>query len=85
MFSNDTDNNNRLFPNDFYSEESEKNSPKIIDGKSAININEIIGEETDINIELSMIDDSSINYLLEKYLPKVSVLSLLMLQIQIKV
>jgi len=59
--SNDTDNNNRLFPNDFYSEESEKNSPKIIDGKSAININEIIGEETDINIELSMIDDSSIN------------------------
>ena len=48
------------FINDFYSEESEKNSPKIIDGKTAIDINEIIGEETKQPIMIEMIDDPSI-------------------------
>ena len=31
--------------NDYYSEESDINSPKIIDGKIAVDINEILGEE----------------------------------------
>ena len=48
------------FINDYYSEESEKNSPKIIDGKTAIDINEIIGDETKQPIILEMIDDPSI-------------------------
>ena len=52
---------NLLFPNDFYSEESKKSSPKIIDGKEVININEIIGEETEQILSLDMIDDNSIS------------------------
>ena len=48
------------FINDYYSEESEKNSPKIIDGKTAIDINEIIGDESKQPITLGMIDDLSI-------------------------
>ena len=48
------------FINDFYSEESEKNSPKIIEGKIAIDINEIIGEETKQPIIMEMIDEPSI-------------------------
>ena len=46
--------------NDYYSEESEKNSPKIIDGKTAIDINEILGEESSQPITLSMLDDLSV-------------------------
>ena len=34
------------FINDFYSEKSDKNSPKVIDGKTGIDINEIIGEDS---------------------------------------
>ena len=49
-----------IFINDFYSEESERNSPKIIDGKTAIDINEIIGEDTKQPIIMDMIDDPSI-------------------------
>ena len=45
------------FINDYYSEESDRNSPKIIDGKIAIDINEIIGEESKQPITLDMIDD----------------------------
>ena len=48
------------FINDFYSEESEKNSPKIIDGKTAIDIKEIMGEEVIQPIALEMIDDKNI-------------------------
>ena len=46
--------------NDFNSEESERNSPKIIDGKLAIDINEILGEELKQPLLLEMIDDTSI-------------------------
>ncbi len=49
------------FINDFYSEESDKNSPKVIDGKTAIDINEIIGEDSKQEIKLEMIDDEEIN------------------------
>ena len=49
------------FINDFYSEESDKNSPKVIDGKTAIDINEIIGEDSRQEIKLEMIDDEEIN------------------------
>ena len=52
---------NLLFPNDFYSEESKKSQPKIIDGKGVININEIIGEETEKPLSLEMIDEKSIS------------------------
>ena len=48
------------FINDFYSEESERNSPKIIEGKVAIDINEIIGADTKQPITLEMIDEPSI-------------------------
>ena len=56
-----SENDNFLFPNDFYSEESKKSEPKIIDGKQVININEIIGEETDQPLHLEMIDDNSLS------------------------
>ena len=49
------------FINDFYSEESNKNSPKVIDGKTAIDINEIIGEDSKQEIKLEMIDDKEID------------------------
>ena len=55
-----------LFPNDFYSEESKKNSPKIIEGKEVININEIIGDETEQSLRLEMIDDNSITLPISK-------------------
>ena len=48
------------FINDFYSEESDKNSPKVIDGKTAIDINEIIGEDAKQEIKIEMIDDEEI-------------------------
>ena len=48
------------FINDYYSEESEKNSPKIIDGKTAIDINEIIGDDSNQPILIEMIDDPNI-------------------------
>ena len=54
------DNDNLLFPNDFYSEESKKSEPKIIEGKQVISINDIIGEETEQILSLEMIDDSSV-------------------------
>ena len=50
----------KYFINDYYSEESEMNSPKIIEGKTAIDINEIIGDETKQPISLDMIDDPNI-------------------------
>ena len=46
--------------NDYYSEESDINSPKIIDGKIAVDINEILGEEAKQPISMEMIDDPSI-------------------------
>ena len=46
--------------NDFYSEESDINSPKIIDGKIAVDINEILGDEAKQPISMEMIDDPSI-------------------------
>ena len=49
-----------LFPNDFSSEESKKSEPKIIEGKTVITINEILGEEIEQPLNLSMIDDNSI-------------------------
>ena len=49
-----------LFPNDYNSEESKKSQPKIIDGKNVININEIIGEETETPLNPDIIDDNSI-------------------------
>ena len=54
------DNDNLLFPNDFYSEESKKSEPKTIEGKQVISINDIIGEETEQILSLEMIDDSSV-------------------------
>ena len=48
------------FINDYYSEESEKNSPKIIDGKKAIDINEILGDESKQPITIKTIDDPTI-------------------------
>ena len=51
---------NILFPNDYNSEESKKSQPKIIDGKIVININEIIGEETQQPLNIEMIDDNTI-------------------------
>ena len=51
---------NILFPNDFNSEESKKSQPKIVEGKSVININDIIGEETEQPLNLEMIDDNTI-------------------------
>ena len=61
-----TDQDNILYPNDFYSEESKKSQPKIIEGKGVININEIIGEETEQPISLQMIDDNSITLPMSK-------------------
>ena len=55
------DNDNLLFPNDFYSEESKKSEPKTIEGKQVISINDIIGEETEQILSLEMIDDSSVS------------------------
>ena len=49
-----------IYINDYYSEESNINSPKIIDGKIAIDINEILGDETKQAISMEMIDDPSI-------------------------
>ena len=61
---NETDNqfekDKNYFINDYNAEESEKNSPKIIDGKIAIDINEILGEEINQPINIEMIDDPSI-------------------------
>ena len=57
---NQFENNKNNFINDFYSEESDKNTPKIIDGKIAIDINEIIGEESKQPILIEMIDDDGI-------------------------
>ena len=57
---NQFENNKNNFINDFYSEESDKNSPKIIDGKTAIDINEIIGDESKQPILIEMIDDEGI-------------------------
>ena len=54
----DDEKNNYI--NDFYSEESEKNSPKIVDGKEAISVSEIIGEETKLPITLQMLDNEEI-------------------------
>ena len=61
-----TDQDNILYPNDFYSEESKKSQPKIIEGKGVININEIIGEETEQQINLQMIDNNSITLPMSK-------------------
>ena len=58
--SNQFEQEKQYFINDYYSEESEKNSPKIIDGKTAIDINEIIGDETKQPISIKMIDDPNI-------------------------
>ena len=49
-----------LFPNDYNSEESKKNKPKIVDRKNVININEIIGEETETPLYLEIIYNNSI-------------------------
>ena len=49
-----------IFINDFYSEESENNLPKIIEGKEAVSINEIIGEESKQPVVLEMLDDEGI-------------------------
>ena len=61
---NETDNqfekDKNYFINDYNAEESEKNSPKIIDGKIAIDINEILGEEINQPINIEMIDEPSI-------------------------
>ena len=57
---NQFENNKNNFINDFYSEESDKSTPKIIDGKIAIDINEIIGEESKQPILIEMIDDDGI-------------------------
>ena len=46
-----------IYINDYYSEESDKNSPKIIDGKMAIDINEILGDDSKQEITMKMIDD----------------------------
>ena len=61
-----TEQDNILYPNDFYSEESKKSQPKIIEGKGVININEIIGEETEQPISLQMIDDNNITLPMSK-------------------
>ena len=58
--ANQFENEKKYFINDYYSEESEKNSPKIIEGKTAIDINEIIGDESKQPITIEMIDDPSI-------------------------
>ena len=55
-----------LFPNDFSSELSKKTEPKIIEGKSVITINEILGEEIEQPLNLSMIDDTSVTLPLSK-------------------
>ena len=57
---NQLEEDKKNFINDFYSEESEKNSPKTVDGKGVIDINEIIGEETKQPILLKMIDDKGV-------------------------
>ena len=44
------------FINDFYMEEEKKNSPKQINGKDVIYVNDIIGEESNQPIKLEMID-----------------------------
>ena len=59
--ANQFENEKKFFINDYYSEESEKNSPKIIEGKTAIDINEIIGDETKQPITIEMIDDPNIS------------------------
>ena len=46
--------------NDYYSNEEQKNQPKIIDGKEVIHINDIIGEEATQPILLTMIDNNQI-------------------------
>ena len=57
---NIVDNKDKLdainFINDFYMEEEKKNSPKQINGKDVIYVNDIIGEESNQPIKLEMID-----------------------------
>ena len=57
---NQFEENKNIFINDFYSEESENNLPKIIEGKEAVSINEIIGEESKQPVVLEMLDDEGI-------------------------
>ena len=57
---NIVDNKDKLdkinFINDFYMKEEKKNSPKQINGKDVIYVNDIIGEESNQPIKLEMID-----------------------------
>ena len=58
------------FINDYYINEEKKNSPKTLNGKDLININEIVGEDSVKPITLQMIDTHIDNFASSKILSK---------------